>query len=107
MSIKDKIGVEYYRTAVALRMERKPLLDERLAALGLNTIGDLTSMLISSDESIIAVLKPYAETHMASKGKTNTGVSKKKLLDELKELSPAELAEIVAKYRKTETSEQA
>ena len=92
-------NADYYRAGVAIRMDKKHILDERLGLLGLKTVGSLTNLLIDSDESIIAVLKPYAESLVAKKSQMRSGPSKTAMLTELKEFSSEQLAAILATHK--------
>lgn len=86
---------KYYRTGIAITLERKAIFEERLAALGLATVGDLVTMFILAD-GIVELLKPTAEKFKADTETRKTNVKTKHgALQALKRMSPEELTALM------------
>ena len=96
MSKTTEDPTKYYRTGIAIKVDRRPILDQRLAALGLGTVGDLVTFFIGADgvvEALSPLLEKYNSENLARK---NGRVTKKVSLDALSRMSPEELANLLA-----------
>ena len=77
-------------------IERKPEFDRRLQALGLKTIGDLTT-LFTLGNGVVEALKPVADQFLASKLKANEKAGlRKKFERHLKTMTEEELQRLMA-----------
>jgi len=97
MSKTTQDPTKYYRTGVAIPLARKEVLDERLVALGLKTLGDLTTMFILAP-GVVEALLPVARAFKEEQGRIETKAEitrREKLLGQLKGLSPKEMAAIL------------
>jgi hypothetical protein len=89
MSKTSSDPAKYYRTGIAISLEKKAVMDERLAALGMRTIGDLTTLFVTAD-GIVEALLPIAQN-----AGMNKSVQKSAILAKMKAMSPAELLRIM------------
>ena len=96
----------YFRAGIAIRLDRKPIFDERMKALGLKTTGDLVNLIVTADESIVPVLKEFADKYISYREKAKSGVTKKDLLREFKSLEPTVMAELLAKHKAAKEQDQ-
>jgi hypothetical protein len=87
----------YFRAGVAIQKDRKPVFDERLAKLGLRTIGDLATFFITADgvvEALLPLLPAYREKQKHT-GKSLAS-TRKQAIDAVKNMTPEQLEKILA-----------
>jgi hypothetical protein len=60
MSKTSEDPTRYYRTGIAIPIERKEILVDRLEQMGLKTIGDLATLFTTCD-GVVEALKPIAD----------------------------------------------
>ena len=98
----------YYRASIAIKMERKLILIERMGSLGLKTVGDLVNMFCLADESVVDALAPHAKkfTDARITRESMAMPNKGTLIKELKKMTPGELQALIdmrdAASKKTE-----
>ncbi len=95
----------YFRAGIAIRLDRKPIFDERMKQIGLKTTGDLVNLIVTADESIVPALKVYADQFISYRERAKSGVTKKDLLREFKSLEPTVMAELLAKHKAEKDSQ--
>lgn len=98
----------YFRTSIAVPMELKEALKGRLEAAGLSSVQDLTNMLLHGD-GIAELLKPLVPAYRAKYakvGKMAQWKEKKAALNQLKDLTPEQLAALVESAKKMPTTAQ-
>lgn len=91
---------KYYRTGIAIPIHRKVIFEERLAALGLKTVGDLTTMFIVAN-GVVEALLPIAQEHVKN---LKREFSKAGAINELKKMSPKELERLLELAKSLEES---
>lgn len=89
----------YFRAGIAIRLDRKPIFEARMKAIGLKTTGDLVNMIVLADESIVPALREFAKKYVSYRDRAKSGVTKKDLLKEFKSLEPTVMAELLAKHK--------
>ena len=89
MSKTSSDPTKYYRAGIAINLAKKAVFDERLAALGLRTIGDLTNLFVNAD-GIVEALLPIAKATQV-----DSGAEKKAILAKMKAMTPEELLRIM------------
>lgn len=97
MSASSNDPSKYWRGGIAISIARKKIMDERLAELGMKTIGDLATFFIAA-EGVIEALKPVVEKHRAA---TTPEERQKAALKTLKTLPPEELERLMALAKQT------
>lgn len=100
---KPKTSDKYRNFGIALPHERVPVFEERLAQLGLKTLGDLATMFCLSDtimEALTPVVAAYRE--QMSQQKT-TAQRRNEVVARLKELDDTALDELLAKLKSEES----
>lgn len=65
MSASSNDRDKYYRAGVAIPMARKAVFDERMAQIGIKTVGELVSI-VSSAEGVVDALRPVADAYFKS-----------------------------------------
>jgi len=97
MSATSNDPEKYFRTGIAMPLDRKPVFYERLNALGLKTIGDLITMFTLTD-GIVEALGPVAVQFRQdlATAKADTG-RRQDLLKKLKSMPVSELQNLMAK----------
>lgn len=95
---------EYHRIGIAIPMARKPTLEERLAHLGMKTVGDLATFFITAD-GVVEVLLPLMPAYREMKKSRATLVERRSAVNALKGLSTEELQKMVAMATKSRTPE--
>lgn len=96
MSKASNVAGRYFRASIALRPEQKAPLEERMSALGLNTVGDIVNLFVSADASIVEALKPFATNYVTGRDRIKVVVTKATLVKQLKALDPRRLQELLA-----------
>lgn len=86
---------KYYRAGIAIPIERKAILEERLKTLGMTTIGDLITFFVLAP-NLDEVLKPHAiefkEIMKERKVRINT---RGDLINQIKQMTPEELEKLI------------
>lgn len=102
MSKTSQDPTKYYRAGIAIPLSRKPELQARLKALGLNTLGELASLFILMP-GVVEALKPLADKFNTEQGQNSKAAQARKLalVAQLKLLSPEEIQAIVAQASET------
>ena len=72
----------YYRAAIAIPIERKAMLMERLAALNMETIGDLVTTFIMTP-GIVEAMQPLATKFMTGRREKKTAASERQKMIKL------------------------
>lgn len=83
----------YYRTGIAMTLPRKAIFDQRLAALGMKTVGDLMT-LFTNAEGVVEALLPVVEQFKIQQPKISAA-KREKLLEQLKLMSPDDVASLM------------
>ena len=92
MSAASMDPARYYRASIAIPLARKAVFDERMAQIGIKTVGDLVNM-VSIGEGVVEALKPVAADYLkTAQIKKLSTPSRKKLMDQIKML-PVEVLE--------------
>jgi len=90
---------KYFRTGIAIPLPRKAVLNQRLAELGLKTVGDLVTMFITTP-NVVEALKPIAENFLDSKRvRKNMIPARREVIDHMKNLSSQELEALLQEVR--------
>jgi len=97
MSKTSEDSTKYYRTGIAMTLPRKAIYDQRLAALGMKTVGELMTLFTNAD-GVVEALLPVVERFKAQQPKISDA-RRQKLLDQLKLLSPGEVAALMAQAK--------
>lgn len=83
---------KYWRTGVAMSIERKPIFDKRLEEAGLETVGDLVSFFTFADGAVEAI-KPLVEVYKNSKENSR---GNKTIVNQLKGMTPEQIKAALA-----------
>lgn len=90
---------KYWRTGVAITLANKAVLEERLAAVGLKSVGDLVTVFVMAD-GIVDALKPIIVNFQQSGGKRaarETAKAKvKEVVGQLQGMSQEQLDKLIA-----------
>jgi hypothetical protein len=106
MSKTTEDPTKYYRTGIAITLERKAIFEQRLKELGMKTVGDLVTMFILS-ECIVETLKPLMERYREDiANKKAVRKTKNGMLDALKRMSPEELTALLDLSRQAKAEPQ-
>ena len=97
MSKTSEDPTKYYRTGIAMTLPRKAIYDERLAALGMKTVGDLMTLFTNAD-GVVEALLPVVQRFKTQQPKISDA-KRQKLLDQLKLLSPDDVATLMAQAK--------
>lgn len=96
---KSNDPATYFRTGIAIPVERKPIFEARLKELGLKTTGDLVTFFILAD-GIVDALKPLAAKFAEEqRAKKTPAALRREAAEALKDMSPAEIQRIIAASR--------
>lgn len=99
MSKASQDPSRYYRTSVAMTLPRKAIFDTRLAALGLDTVGDLMTVFTNAD-GVVEALLPVVKRLKAQQPKISEA-KRQKLAEQLKLLSAEELAALMQQAKQS------
>lgn len=96
----------YFRTGIAIPVERNVIFMRRLEALNMKTVGELVTMFTLMPESALQVLKPIAAEFQAqlAANKKPTVRGRLELAKELKGLSTEEIQAIIALVKKMQAA---
>ena len=96
MSVASNDPGRYYRTSIAMPLPRKPVFDERLHALGFQTLGDLVTMFALTD-GVVEALAPIAAKFRQDQMNTKSLTGRRQdLLRQLKALPADELQHLMS-----------
>ena len=87
----------YFRASVAIRIDRKAVFEERLAKLGMSTLGDLATFFILAD-GIVEALEPIMAAYQEKQRHTGKALAstRKQAAEALKSMTPEQLEKILA-----------
>lgn len=90
---------KYFRTGVAITLANKAILEERLAAVGLKSVGDLVTAFVMAD-GIVDAVKPVVANFQQNGGKRaareSAKVKVKEVVGQLQGLSQEQLDKLIA-----------
>jgi len=89
---------KYFRSGIAIPVERKAIFLARLDALNMRTVGDLVTLFILMPDSALETLKPIAADFQAQQrvNKKPTVRGRMEVAKELKGMTPDELRALIA-----------
>lgn len=91
----------YFRSGIAIKMDEKPKLDERLAALNLKTVGELVNLFLRAEgvvEALAPVAATFAQVKKARRAKVPT--LRQEVVSQLMALSPETLTRLIESAKK-------
>ena len=94
----------YHRMGLAIPAERKATMDERLALLGMKTMGDLTTFFITGD-GVVQALQPLVPAYREKNKPGATMAERRAVKDAIKGLSSEEVAQILSLATKAKAGE--
>lgn len=94
MGTKSNDSETYWRTGVAMPVAERPKFEERIAALGLKTLGDLVRLFTHGDGVVEALKAPALEFAHRPENKPNKP-SVRELNRLVKGMAPEQLAELM------------
>ena len=98
MSAISTDPTRYYRASIAIPIARKHIFDERMAQLGIKTVGDLVNM-VSTTDGVVEALKPFSASYLKSvEVKKSSAPKRQMVLKELKSLPVDVLERMYAEF---------
>lgn len=94
----------YHRIGLAIPAERKAVMQERLALLGMKTMGDLTTFFITGD-GVIQALQPLMPAYREKSKPAATMAERRAVKDAIRGLSSEEVAQILALATKAKAAQ--
>lgn len=105
MSASSNNPEKYYRTGIAIPVAKKAIFDERMALIGIKTVGELVSIILNAD-GVVEALKPVVEAHFKSlEAKMAVTPRRKSLLDQIKLMPTDALDRLYAEFATQGTKE--
>ncbi|MDP1912320.1 hypothetical protein [Brevundimonas sp.] len=106
MTVKSNDPAVYFRTGIAIPVDRKPLFESRLKELGMTTTGDLVTFFILA-EGVVEALKPLANKFAEQQRTKKTPAAlRREATEALKDMSPEEIQRLIAAARMSPTGAQ-
>ena len=106
MSKTTSDPTKYYRAGFVIRLDKKPVYEQRIEALGFKTAGELIAFFVSAP-GVVEALKPLAEAYEKTESQKRARNPKKtELLNTLKSMTAAELQALMESIKSSAEAEQ-